>query len=117
MSMKKFDLAEREVKGVPVIDIVGELTMGGGTDVILEKVQGKIAAGERTLLINMEQCKRVDSHGLGELVKCLITAARHDAHLLLTNVPPQILGIMKLTNLHKSFDIYDTEEAALERQG
>ena len=114
MSMKKFDLAEREVDGTAVIDIIGELTMGGGTDVILEKVQGKIAAGERLLLINMGQCRRVDSHGLGELVKCLITAARHDAHLLLTNVPSQILGIMKLTNLHKSFDIYDTEEAALE---
>ena len=117
MSMKRFELAEREVKGTPVIDIIGELTMGGGTDVILERVQGKIATGERLLLINMGQCRRVDSHGLGELVKCLVTAARHDSHLRLTNVPSQILGIMKLTNLHKSFDIYDTEEAALEKQG
>jgi anti-anti-sigma regulatory factor len=61
----------------------------------------------------MAQCRRVDSSGIGELVTSLVTSARHDAHLHLTNVPQQIRGLLKMTNVHKAFQIFDTEEAAL----
>jgi anti-anti-sigma regulatory factor len=61
----------------------------------------------------MAQCRRVDSSGIGELVTSLVTSARHDANLHLTNVPQQIRGLLKMTNVHKAFQIFDTEEAAL----
>ena len=112
MSTTKLNLVERETNGALVLDVVGELTVGSGTERLLEMVRKNIEAGRRLFLVNMSQCRRVDSSGLGELVTCLITAARHDANLRLTNVPPQILGVMKLTNIHKAFEIFETEEAA-----
>jgi anti-anti-sigma regulatory factor len=33
--------------------------------------------------------------------------------LRLTNVPQPIRGIMKLTNVHKAFEIFETEEEAM----
>ena len=44
-----------------------------------------------------------------------MTAARHDATLRLSNVPPQIYGIMKITNVLKSFDVFETDQSALEK--
>ena len=44
---------------------------------------------------------------------CLVTAVRHDATLALTSVPQPIRGLMKMTNLLKAFEIFETEEAAV----
>ena len=113
MSTKKLDLIERETAGAIVIEVIGELTVANGTDQLLEKVHQKLDAGCRLLLINMAQCWRVDSSGLGELVTCLVTATRRGAGLRLTNVSSQIRGLMKMTNLHKILEVFDSEEAAL----
>lgn len=82
---------------------------------MLEKVRGQIEAGRKLLLINLSQCRRADSAGLGELVTCLFTATRHDACLRLTNIPRPMRGLMKMTNLLKAFEIFDAEEEALKR--
>jgi anti-sigma B factor antagonist len=113
MSTKRLELVEREREGAVVIEIIGELTAANSTDRVLETVRKNVAAGRRLLLVNLAQCQRVDSSGMGELVTCLVTAARQDTTLQLTNVPQHICGIMKLTNIHKAFEIFDTEEEAL----
>lgn len=115
MTINKLELSVREVNGAAVIDIIGELTVGSEKERLLDAVRKNIEAGRRLLVVNMNQCRRVDSSGIGELVACLVTATRHDATLRLSNVPPQIYGIMKITNVLKSFDVFDTEQSALEQ--
>ena len=112
--MKKLELKERELKDALVIDVVGELTVGAATETLLELVRKSIAAGRRLLLVNLSQCRRVDSSGIGELVTCVVTATRHDAVLRLTAIPQQIRGLMKMTNVLKAFEVFDTDEAAIE---
>jgi anti-sigma B factor antagonist len=113
VSANKLELQERELEGASVIDVIGELTIGSSRELLLEKVRKQIEAGRRLLLINLSQCRRVDSAGLGELVTCLVTATRHDAAMRLANVPQPIRGLMKMTNLLNAFEIFETEEAAL----
>lgn len=115
MTTKKLELVERELNEALVIDVVGELTVGSGTETLLDVVRKSIAAGRRLLLINMGKCRRVDSSGIGELVTCLVTAARHDAVLRLTNIPQQIRGLMKMTNVLKAFEVFDTDEEAIKK--
>ncbi len=112
MSVKKLKLTERELHGAMVIEVVGELTIGGTE--LIERVRARLVEGKRLIVVNMARCLRVDSSGLGELVTCLVTATRHDAVLRLAEVPTQIQGIMKLTNLYKIFEIFDAEAAACE---
>jgi anti-sigma B factor antagonist len=113
MPTKKLELVERDEGGAVVIEIIGELTAANSTERVLEMVRKNVEAGRRLILVNLAQCRRVDSSGMGELVTCLVSAARHDAALRLTNVPQPIRGIMKLTNVHKAFEIFDTEEEAM----
>ena len=117
MSAKKLELPTRELKGALVIDIVGELTAGSGTESLLEVVRKNLEAGRRLILVNLSQCRRVDSSGIGELVTCLVTATRQDAALYLTSIPQQIRGLMKMTNVLKAFETFDTDEAAIEKHG
>jgi len=113
MSINKLELNERENGSAAVIEIIGELTVASSTERVLDKVRKNLEAGRRLILINMAGCRRLDSSGIGELVTSLVTSARHDANLHLTNVPQQIRGLLKMTNVHKAFQIFDTEEAAL----
>lgn len=110
--MSKLELVEREITGAIVVDVVGELSVGSGTDKLLESVRQLVTSGRKMILVNMSQCRRVDSSGLGELVTCLVTATRHDATLRLTSLPQQIRGVMKLTNVLKAFEVFDTDEQA-----
>ena len=114
MPTKKLELVEHDKGGAVVIEIIGELTAANSTERVLEMVRKNVEAGRRLILVNLAQCRRVDSSGMGELVTCLVSAARHDAALRLTNVPQPIRGIMKLTNVHKAFEIFDTEEEAMQ---
>ncbi|MBA3804303.1 MAG: STAS domain-containing protein [Acidobacteria bacterium] len=113
MSTNKLEIAEHENGSAVVIEIIGELTVASSTERVLDKIRKNLEAGRRLILINMAQCRRLDSSGIGELVTSLVTAARHDANLHLTNVPQQIRGLLKMTNVHKAFQIFDTEEAAI----
>ena len=113
MLTSKLELKERELEGAVAIDVIGELTVRGGHEIFLEKVQKQLEAGRRLLLVNLSQCRRADSSGLGELVTCLVTATRHDASLRLTNIPQAMRGLMKMTNLLKAFEVFETEEDAL----
>jgi anti-anti-sigma factor len=116
MTMKKLELQQRELDGALVIDVVGELTVGSGTETLLEVVRKSLEAGRRLLLVNLKQCSRVDSSGIGELVTCLVTATRHDAIFRLTSIPQQIRGLMKMTNVLKAFEVFDTDEEAIKNQ-
>src|SRR4051794_35442085 len=61
MSTSKLELVERELPGALVIDVVGELTVGSGTETLLETVRRHVAAGHTLLLVNLSKCRRVDS--------------------------------------------------------
>jgi anti-sigma B factor antagonist len=112
MTTKRLEITARELEGAVAIDVIGELTVGSGHEVLLEVVRQQIEANRRLLVVNLSQCRRADSAGLGELVTCLVTATRHDANLRLSNVPQPIRGLMKMTNLLKAFEIFETEEEA-----
>ncbi|MBD0370614.1 MAG: STAS domain-containing protein [Pyrinomonadaceae bacterium] len=115
MIMKKLELRERELDKAHVIDVVGELTVGSGTERLLDVVRKSLEAGRRLLLVNLKECSRVDSSGIGELVTCLVTATRHDAVLRLTAIPQPIRGLMKMTNVLKAFEVFDTDEEAIKQ--
>jgi anti-sigma B factor antagonist len=117
MPDSKLELKERDLGGTTIaIDVIGELTVRGGHEILFETVRKQLAAGRRLILVNLSQCRRADSAGLGELVTCLVTAVRHGAALRLASIPQPMRGLMKMTNLLKPFEIFESEEAALENQ-
>ncbi len=112
----KLEIHERELEGGVALDVAGELTVAGGHELLLTKVHEQLEAGRRLVVVNLAQCRRADSAGLGELVTCLVTAARHDAALRLAAVPQPIRGLMKMTNLLKAFEVFETEEEAVKQE-
>ncbi|HJU53284.1 MAG TPA: STAS domain-containing protein [Pyrinomonadaceae bacterium] len=109
----KLEITERELEGAVALDVSGELTVAGGHEILLKHVHQQLEAGRRQIVVNLAQCRRADSAGLGELVTSLVTATRHDATLRLAAVPQPIRGLMKMTNLLKAFEVFETDEEAI----
>jgi len=63
----KLEIRERELEGGVALDVAGELTVAGGHELLLTKVHGQLDAGRRLIVVNLAQCRRADSVGLGEL--------------------------------------------------
>ena len=90
-------LATKHESHVIVLDLEGGLEARGGQD-LLGRVQLLIERGERTIVINLAALTKMDSAGLGELVRSYAALKKVGGAMPLVN-PPQhfrrVVGAMK----------------------
>lgn len=108
------ELTERKIGNVVVIDLKIGLHQRGQYEPLQQLVRGHLAAGQPRFILNLAGCEWIDSSGLGELIKLLVAVMRQGGNLKLAAVPHKMKGIMAVTNLTQVFEIFDSEQAALE---
>jgi anti-sigma B factor antagonist len=107
-------IEQRVVGEVAIIQVLGDITLGKGGDVILkDKIQSLLQQGYRKLLIDLGSVSYVDSAGLGQLVQVYATTSHLGGSLKLLNLTKRLKDLLVLTKLLTVFDTYESEEAAL----
>jgi anti-sigma B factor antagonist len=105
---------QRVVGDVAVIQVLGDITLGKGGDVILkDKIQSLLQQGYRKLLLDMGNVSYVDSAGLGQLVQVYATTSHLGGTLKLLNLTKRLKDLLVLTKLLTVFETHESEEAAL----
>ena len=66
------------------------------------------------VVLNMVEVRYIDSSGVASLVEGLKASRDVGSRLLLVGLTPFVQEILRLTRLLTIFEIYDTEEKALE---
>jgi len=107
------DITERQNGGVTILDLTGNIIMGGGSRRLGEDVRRLTEAGKANLLLNFAGVKYLDSSGVGELISLLNNVNEADGKLKLSNLPPKVEEVLTLSGVLPMFDIYDDEHAAL----
>ncbi len=64
MSLK---MQTREVSGVTIIDLSGQITLGEASAALREEVRDQLGSGSSKILLNLGDVTYIDSAGLGEL--------------------------------------------------
>lgn len=106
-------ISEKFVSGVVVLGLEGSL-MGGPEAVLLNETLNRFLDEEKLkLVINLENVERVNSSGLGILIKALTTFKSNGGELKLTNVRPNMDKLLVMTKLNTILETYDSEEAAI----
>ena len=108
----KLDL--RENQGVSVLDISGQLTAGGGAEMLREAVDTLVASGRTSILLNLSHLEFMDSAGLGELVASRRMVDRLGGKLKILNAPPKVYNSLTLAKLLPIFEVFDDEQEAIE---
>ncbi|MBN2365875.1 MAG: anti-sigma factor antagonist [Calditrichaeota bacterium] len=106
------NITEERKDDVVVLNLQGNL-MGGPEAVSLNETFNRYL-DEKTLkvVLNLEQVQRVNSSGLGILIKALTTFKTNGGELKLANVNPQVNNVLAITRLNTILEIYDSVDAA-----
>ena len=110
------DIIERQTNETTVLDLAGNVIMGGGSRRLGEDVRRLADAGNTNVLLNFAGVKYLDSSGVGELISLSETLNRADGSLKLANLPPKVEEVLTLSGVLPMFDIYDDERSALESE-
>lgn len=98
---------------VQIIDLHGQLTIGGPEKVLKDTVQGLLNDGHTRLLVNMKNVDRIDSTGLGELVASRYRIQKKDGRIALVIPKGKVYDIFVISKLITIFSIYEDELEAV----
>ena len=110
MSLK---MHTREVKGIVIIDLSGQVTMGESCAALREEIRDQISHGFHKILLNLGEVNYIDSAGLGELTAAYTTAKNRQSELKLVNLTKRVHDLMQITKLYTVLDVYDDEKQAM----
>jgi anti-sigma B factor antagonist len=107
------NLNVRENSGVTVIEISGRLTLGEVATRLTDEVRRLIAAGKKSIILNLGGLTNMDSSGVGLLVSAYATVNREGGHLKLSNLTSRVKDLLLVTKLYTVFEVYEDEPAAI----
>jgi len=111
--MAQLNISERQAGDVTILDLTGEIRIGGGTTELRVTIRDRILQGHNKILLNLSGVKYIDSSGIGELVANYTTASRDGGQLKLLNLTQKVQDLLVITKLLTVFDAYDNESEAL----
>jgi anti-sigma B factor antagonist len=103
----------RLVDKVLVIDTIGELRLGEGTNVVRTVVSDMLAQGYKDILLNLRDVRHIDSSGVGELMSCYTSVRNKGGQLKLMNLNKHVDNLLMITKLYTIFDVAEDEESAI----
>jgi len=111
------EISERKIGKITVIKIQGQAIIDQKTERLSQLARERLQAGDRLFVVNLAGCSRMDSTGLGELVKAQKMVADCEGVLKLAEVPLSLRGLFVVTNLVELLEIFDREQQAINSFG
>ncbi len=111
------EINERKIGKITTIKIQGQAIIDQKTERLSQLMRERLQAGDRLFVINLADCSRMDSTGLGELVKSQKMVADCEGVMKLAEVPLNLRGLFVVTNLTEMMEIFDKEQQAINSFG
>jgi anti-sigma B factor antagonist len=111
------DINERKVGNIRIVNVQGQAILNAQPERLSQLINDHLQASERLFVINLADCQRMDSTGLGELIKSQKLVSDYEGVLKLACVPLRLRGLIIATNLVQILEIFDDEQAAINSFG
>jgi len=106
-------LIVRTVDDIVIVDCSGRIVFGEESADLRDTVKMVITQSKR-IILNLAGVTYIDSGGLGTLVALYTTARTSGGSIKLANLTQRVGDLLQVTKLVTIFDVYDSEEKALE---
>ena len=103
----------RQVEGVVIVDTIGELRLGEGTDILRNVIRDLVNDGYKQILLNLRDVRHIDSAGVGELMSCYTSVRNAGGQLKLMNLSKNVHNLLQITKLYTIFEVSEDEPSAL----
>lgn len=106
-------LSARNVDGVLIVDCAGRVIFGEESAALRDLVKKAIPENKK-IILNLGDVNYIDSGGLGTIVSLYTTARSAGGSVKLANLTKRVGDLLQVTKLLTVFDVYDSEEQALD---
>lgn len=103
----------REVGGVSVLDVIGDLAVGAHEDVFRRQMETLAMRGQRNIVLNLAGVSRVDSVCIGLMVATHVSLANRGGRLRLVGLQPRVRQQLEIAKLDEVLHIYASEVDAI----
>lgn len=103
----------RLVKNVLIVDTIGELRLGEGTDVLRNVIREQLEQQYKNILLNLRDVRHIDSAGVGELMSCYTSVRNQGGQLKLMNLSKNVHNLLQITKLYTIFEVVEDEDTAV----
>ena len=107
------NIQERQNGNVTILDLEGDVIMGGGAAKLRETISELLEADKTDVLLNFEKVRYIDSSGTGEILSVSQSFDEVGGTLRLSNLSPKVEQVFALSSILPILDIYDDEASAL----
>jgi anti-sigma B factor antagonist len=97
---------------VDVVAFAGSLN-ADTTASVRQEVKELIQSGRTKLVMDLSGVRFIDSSGLSVFVVALKAARAAGGDVVLLKLTPEVRSIVELTRLHRVFEIFDDQDAAI----
>jgi len=112
-AMAELNISERQAGDVTILDMDGKITIGEGSVALRSAVRRLLEESKKKILLNLARVGYIDSSGIGELVSSYTAINKEGGQLKLLNLTQKLQDLLTITKLLTVFDVYETEEEAL----
>lgn len=102
-------------QGIGIVRAPGRLIGGPETKQVHEDVVMLLEAGVDRILLDFSRAQWMNSSGLGMLMASYSSVQKVEGRIGLVRVPERLYEVMKITQVHKLFDVYPSIQKALSR--
>jgi anti-sigma B factor antagonist len=113
MDPTRLELSRRMERGLPIIDVDGEIDVYT-VPRFKEHLSSLIEEGNQNILVNLKKVGYMDSSGFGALLGATKRLRPQGGRLGLVSCNQVIGRMLKITRLNTIFEMFDTEDEALE---
>ncbi|HZS95311.1 MAG TPA: STAS domain-containing protein [Terriglobales bacterium] len=106
-------ITTRTVQDIVVLNCDGRIVLGEESAQLRDTVK-ELLTRTKQLVLNLGGVAYIDSGGLGTLVSLYTTAHNSGASIKLSNLTPRVGDLLQVTKLLTIFEVYDTEEEAIQ---
>jgi anti-sigma B factor antagonist len=100
--------------GITILSLDGKLIVGEATAALKEQMKSLTDEGVKQLILDLAEVDYIDSSGLGTLVYCFSTFRKQGGALKMMNLTRRNIELMLLTKLETVFEVFDSEQAAVD---
>jgi len=112
--MSTLNIPERRIGNVTVLDMDGNIRIGGKNVALQEAIRSLVDEGRNQIVLNLARVTYIDSSGLGELISSHVTVTNTGGQIKLLNLTQRFQELMTTTKLLTIFDVYDEELEAVD---
>jgi anti-sigma B factor antagonist len=106
------ELKPRWIGDVVVLQCSGRIVAGPEADSLHEAIRQELAQ-QPNIVLQMAGVQFIDSSGLGTIVRLMSAARAAGGDVKICQLPEMIRRVLAMTNLHKVFEIYESEDEAI----